>query len=514
MTAAPGPHRIFVERPVWCAALILISLLLSLWAVHADPVINGDGTNEVRAAQSLSNGEWHAGLNTARRPVYSVLAAVISRLTGMSVGHSAYALNAVLFAVLVLGYVALAETLGARTPGGRLLHWLAAFVVLLFPALNRFRSFITADVGYWAFYVWSLAWFMSYAAAPRRLSLWMWALAGLAALLFGLQALVYLCIVPLWWWAREAGTGGRARVLKALVVLGGIVLIVGYALWQQAWESGAPAGELLRHPAQHFSHASQQAEQALRFKLEGLRRLFLDRFSRHYDAVALLTTVVILSGVAVVRALGLLYAALTGYAWMTSKRMLPAATRYWWGAFVTLSLVLLLVPAMTRFEVSARNAMTAALSVLAIVPLALERLRRLGMQGQGKRRWLLPIALGLVLASGVAGLDLHANRLEWREAGLWLRATAAPGSSLYSNSRVVVYYSGLDGYRPGSGYTWQEAMRTVWSGHWRKYDYLAVVIPHSRAYRRRILMRDIRTRPVKVFTSPAGDRVLIFRPRH
>jgi hypothetical protein len=85
---------------------------------------------------------------------------------------------------------------------------------------------------------------------------------------------------------------------------------------------------------------------------------------------------------------------------------------------------------------------------------------------------------------------------------------------VYSNSPVVVYYSDLQGNRPESRYTWQEAMRMVWSNGWRRYDYLALAIDHSHAYRRRILMRDIHMRPVKVFTNGAGDRVLIFSRHH
>ncbi|MGA8261970.1 MAG: hypothetical protein WB783_17290, partial [Arenicellales bacterium] len=453
-------------------------------------------------------------LELARRPFYSALIALTSRVTGMTAAHGAYVLNTGLFAVLVLGYAALVETLGAPVPGGRPALWMAAFVVLLYPALNGFRSFVAADVGYWACYVWSLAWFMHHAETGQRRSLSMWALAALAALLFSLEALVFLVLIPAWEWARGGGRGGGARVKKVLVVLAGIAVLVVYALWQQAWQSGAPAGGLLRHPLHHLVHAGHETVQGLRFKLEGLRSVFLDQFSRHYDAVALLTTVALLSLAAVVRALGLVYAAVAAGSWLGARRMLPSVVRYWWGVFLTTSVVLLLVPAFTRFQVTPREAMTAALTVSAIIPLGLDRARRLRSSGESHWRWLLPAVLVLVLVSGAAGLYRHRDHTELRQAGLWLRSVAPPGRSVYSNSRVVVYYSGLRGNRPESRYTWQEAMRMVWSNEWRRYDYLAVVIDHAKAYRRGILIRDIQTTPLKVFANSAGDRVLIFSRHH
>lgn len=508
---AVGPHRFVVDRPVWCACLALASLLLSYWAIHLDPVINADGAGELRAAQLFAAGRWLDGLNAGDQPFYSALVALLGRLMGMSPGYSAYALNAFLFALLVVGFAVLVDTLGATLAGGRPAPWTAAVVVLLFPSLNGFRPFVTGDVGYWACYVWGLAWFMHHAAAPGRRSFAMWALATSAALLFRLEALVFLVVVPLWWLAERDGAA-RARLWKALVVIVALGVVAVYALWRHAWQSPTPAGGLLHHPLDHLAASARDAEEALRFKLLGLRSVFLDRYSRHYDAVALLTTLALLSASAVVKALGVLYAALAGYAWLNLRNMLRAAVRHWWGVFVVLSLTLLMVPAFTEFSVARRGAMTAALTIAAAVPFALERLRRLGAE-HGGRRWALPAALLLVLAVGIAGLDLPGGRTELREAGLWLRATAEPGSRLYSNSPIVVYYSGLDGYRPDSGYTWQQAMRTVWTGRWRRYDYLAVAIPGSKAYRVQILMRKMDSSPARTFTGADGGRVLVFKAR-
>lgn len=491
--------------------LVLASLSLSWWAIHSDPVVNADAVGELIAAKRFAEGAWRPALQAAGRPLYALLIGSASRLTGASVEHAAYALNAGLFALLTVGFVALVNTVGAEAPGGPPATWLAAVVALTYPALNGFRSFVSGDAGYWAFYVWSLAWFLHWVEARDRRSLWLWFASASAALLFSLEVVVFLLIVPAWWWVSSAKR--RRGILRVLVLVAAFALLVCYTSWRHTWHSEVAGLELLRHPVGHLMDGLHDAAQGVRFKLEGLRSAFLNQFSSHYDALALLTTLAALVAKALLEALGSVYAALAGYAWFTLKRTLPAATRYWWGVFAVLAAMVMLAPSFTEFEVTRRQGMVAALTLSAAIPLGLERLRRLRSEGGGLR-WVLPLALLLMAVTGIRGLDLGTRDAALRHAGLWLRARADAGSTLYSNSPVIDYYSGLEAYRPGSKYTWQEAMRTVWSGRWRDYDYLAVAIPHTRPYRKGILMRDIKHRPLKVLSDGRGDRVLIFKSGH
>lgn len=507
-SAAAPPHRLVRERPGLYAVVAAASLLLSLWAIYLDPVINSDGVNDVRAAQYFRGAEWRAGIEMAGEPVYAALAAAVSRVSGMSAAYSLYGLNAGLYAVLGVGFVALASVLG----GGRRTPLLAAVLVLLFPALNGFRSYISSDAGYWAFYVWSLAYFMHYAAARDRRSLAGWALAGLAALLFAVEGLVFLLVVPLWLLVHER-SGGYGRVLKMLVIAAAGAVLLAYALWEQEWHSHVPVGRLVLHPVDHLAEGWYEMGRGLRFKLEALRGDFLDRYSRGYDDAALAATLLVMCAAGLVKGLGVVYTILAAWALGVSRRILEPGQRYWWAVFAVVSASLLLVPALVEFAVSARDAMTAALTILATVPPALARLSRKRRDATGFGRWLLPLALALVVASGTAGLDLRSQRYHLREAGLWLRANVPAGSSLYSNSRTLVYYSGLYGYRPWADYSWQEAMAMVLHDRWRNFRYLALVIGAEDAHRESILMRKLDIEPVKTVTSARGDRVLIFDTR-
>lgn len=507
--SAARPPRLIFDRPGFYALVAAASLLLSLWAVYLDPVINHDGISEVRAAEYFSVAAWRAGLELAGQPLYSLFAAAISRVTGVSAAHGFYALNAALVALLAVGFVVVVSAMG----GGRRTQWLAALLILLFPALNELRSPISGDAGYWAFYVWGLAYFMRYAATRDHRSLAGWGLAALIALLFAVEVLVFLLLVPMWLHVQDHKPGGSRRALKWLVVAaGGLVLLV-YALWEQAWHSQVPVDSLLRHPVEQLADGWHELGRALRFRLEALQESFLDHFSQNYDEAALAATLLVTCAVGLINGLGPVYSALAGYALTVSRSVLAVEQRYWWAVFVVVSTLLLLGPALTSFVVEKRDAMTAALTLLAIVPAALERLWQNRSTQLGYRRWLLPLALVLVIGSGINGLDLRGQHYHLRDAGLWLRAAAAPDSSLYSNSEIVVYYSGLDGYRPRADYSWREAMATVWQDRWRDFDYFVVAIDGGNAHRESVLMRRIDIDPVMTFSSDAGDRVLVFDTR-
>lgn len=510
MSAPPAPHRVVLDGPWRCALVAAASLLLSLWAIQLDPVIDSAGVGNVRTAEYFHGAEWRAGVEAGGQPVYALLAAGLSRLTGMSAAYSGYALNAGFFALLAVGFMVLAAALG----GGRPAQLAAVLVVLLFPSLNGFRAGIMGDAAYWAGYIWSLGYFMHYAAAPGRRRLGAWAVVTLAASLFAIQALVFLFLIPLWLYACGDGRYRGARKTAALAA--GAAVILCYLLWTQALQSDGSAARLLLHPLERLSESWQELARAWRFRLEGLRRGFLDQYSQGYDNAALLATLLVASAAGLVKTLGLVYTVVAGGVLAVSRRILSATPGYWWRVFAVLSAALLPVPALVGFALDERDAMIAALTILAVVPAALERLWLDRGEGRGRRRWalpVLPVLLVLLLGAGINGLDLRTGDYYLREAGLWLRANAAPGSGLYSNSGVVAYYSGLEGTPPADGYAWREAMNTIQRGAWRDHDYLALRIEQSNAHREGILRRDIDLEPVGTFSNNAGDRVLIFDTR-
>ena len=119
----------------------------------------------------------------------------------------------------------------------------------------------------------------------------------------------------------------------------------------------------------------------------------------------------------------------------------------------------------------------------------------------------------LILVESLEGLDLGTGKRYLKQAGLWLRANAEAGATVYSNSRILIYYSGLRETRSNDEHSWEEAMQQVWTDDWRTHDYFALVMTKARRQHEVLLFRRIDAEPVKTFVNDEGDRVLIFRPR-
>ena len=151
----PGLPR---QYPGLVAVSVLASIALSAWCVWADPIINNDGVYYLRAATEISAGNWRQALSVYPWPFYSAFIALLGKLPGMDLIGAAHVLNALFAAVLVAGFLSAVYELG----GNRTTLIIAALLVLAFPTLNKYRSFIIRDVGYLAFHIWSLCFLFRY----------------------------------------------------------------------------------------------------------------------------------------------------------------------------------------------------------------------------------------------------------------------------------------------------------------------------------------------------------------
>ena len=127
--------------------LLALSLLLSLWLVAIDPVINRDAILYLRAAEAYLDQGLLASQALHGRPVLSICIAWLHQLTGLPLLYCGLLLNAAFYAVLVLAFVATVATLG----GDRRTQLFAAALILSHPIINEYRSSIMRDPAYWEY---------------------------------------------------------------------------------------------------------------------------------------------------------------------------------------------------------------------------------------------------------------------------------------------------------------------------------------------------------------------------
>lgn len=489
-------------------AAALASLLLSLWALYLDPVINMDGILYVEAAGDFARGDWAAGFAVYKWPFYSLIIGSVSFLTGIAEGKAAYLVNAGLYALVVLGFIALVRVLGGR---GRVL-WLAAALVLLHPELNAFRSFVIRDVGYWACYLWTLVFYLAYVHSGRARLLSSGILLAICAFLFRVEGIVLLTILPACIYAYRTGTGKRANTIVLLAALATGAAVAAAPLWHYVSEVKVSMGALLAQPLHHLANSWEILGADTHDRLAALQREFSGVTSYATSVPVYLVTVLTMALLESIKAVGVVFAGLIIYAFCRSGQYIQAPLRCWWWLMIGIQATLILQFGITNFFLAKRYPVALALTLLPIVPFLLDDLwRRWETRGR-KNPWPALIIAVLIGIQSLDGLNVGTRKHYLKDAGLWLRSNAPPGSSIYSNDRILLYYAGAEERRPGTGHSWDAAMQEVWSDGWRNYDYFVLAMPRIHAQHEVLLLREINAEPVKTFSNGRGDEVLIFKP--
>jgi len=502
------PYRIAVDHPRLCFAAAAASILLTLWALYVDPVVNVDGVLYIEAAEHFARGEWQAGLSVYKWPFYSLFIAAVSLVTGMAGGHAAYFLNAGLYILAILGLIALVKVLG----GGRRALWLAALVGLAHPTLNEFRSFIIRDVGYWACYLWTLALLLSYARNGDARLLAAGVIAAMGALLFRIEGIVLLTVLPACIYLGRGADRGWGPAVLLVAVLATAAAVAAAPLWQYVSEVSVSTAELLTSPWHHAANSWALVGAGIDDRLQALQREFPGLSSRAAALPVYLLTVLAIMLIELVKSVGIVFSGLIVYAARARHVHLAGDARRWWRLALGLQALLVLQFGVANFFLAERYPLALALTLLPVVPLVLDDLLRRAGQPERRHWWRAALIAALIAVETVEGLDIGTQKQYLKDAGLWLRANAPAGSEVYSNNRILIYYSALRDANPGADHSWETAMQEVWADQWQTYDYFALVMTRSRRQHEVLLLRRMGADPVKTFENENGDRVLIFRP--
>ena len=102
---------------------VIVSVLLSIWSIAIDSVINNDGIEYVRAAELLSSGDWQAAFSVYKWPFYPWLMMWVGDTVGISYETAGHALNTLFFTLVVVFFVTSSDSgslvIDTITAGGK-----------------------------------------------------------------------------------------------------------------------------------------------------------------------------------------------------------------------------------------------------------------------------------------------------------------------------------------------------------------------------------------------------------
>lgn len=411
------------------AAAILLSMTL---AAMMGEVINRDGIIYVRAAQAFLDGGLEAAMQVYNWPAYSILFALLSRLSGLSLETSAHLVNAALMVLLADAFIRLCARLAPQTAR----PWVAALVFLSFPPLSHSLE-IYRDWGYLAFAV--------FAAVPmvrfwqdergRAADALLWQAGIGAATLFRVEGAVLLALTPLALLFQARPWPLRLR--RALLAGGWTVppLLAALALISSNAAALGKLIDLLTYANPDivfaaFNDAAQRIAQAL------------NKYTDDFAPYMLASGIVTMAAWMTVKNLGAFLFVLTLYGLYRFglPRQRGFGLIYTWLAIVALILFVYLA---TRLTIVGRYGLFAACLLLTVTSVLVSRLFE-PAAGEGRpRRWLRFAVLAGLLLGAAATIGARPDYKAYiRDGGLWIRNELPADATVITNDYIIDYYAG------------------------------------------------------------------------
>lgn len=484
--------------------IIVISLLLSLWLIMIDPVLDRDAILYLRAADAYLQDGLLASQKLFGRPLLSICFATLHQVTGLPLLYAGLLLNSLFYALFCVTFVATVSALG----GDRRVQLIAAIVVLAHPSLNDQRSSILRDPAYWVFALLAFRQLLLYVQQPGwKHQLYWLAYIGLASL-FRFEGLFFAVLAPFALLATQDLPDRGKHCLRLLSpTLIGLVAAVALALFYME-------GSLLE--SMRLPGISRYVDRLLALPEQfgalaaATGNIVLEVNSREDAAAATiagLATVLLLN---ICRALSWPVVLVLLSQWR-HRDHLRHDNAVLLNAHLWICLAYLATFTLINHFMSERYASQFIIFFLLYLPFLLD-----GMWRSGKRSMPRILALGLLVILSVDSLHNRNHEKAFiRDAKNWLLTNTPQRASLVSNNEYLAYFSRRDFDWKVATFNRFDLQKLLSAQHyWRDKDYLAMRVTRHNTQAWSAFLRQHSLKEMMVFDGQGHGKVAIVKLRH
>jgi len=490
----------------------LISLVLSIWSIGIDSVINNDGVIYVRAAELLSSGDWGSALGIYRWPFYPWLIMLVGDTLGISYKVAGHSLNSIFFALVVIFFVDAVRAFGAVS---RLALVTALVIALAHPAFNEYRAFLIRDPGYLAAYLLAVCCFARHCRQPLLRYRVIAAACLVVATLFRVEGLVFLFCSPMLFNltnSRISSYGTRHWI----VLLVSIVLIVGLGSFVFSWLLTMPTSQLyslnyIGSPVGLMFESWSQIAAGVNDKL-GILRAFLGPYSASNTYMLFGLAVIAVLGAAILNELTVPFSLLIVYALLRpTANTLQGSRRNIWAALLLLNVLVLLVFTCIFMFLAPRYPLAICMTLLLLVPFAASevwaRARSISFFG----RCIVLLLLTWAVGESWSGVSNFSRNDHHRTAGIWIAENSDESAVIVTNSRKVAYYAGHYNEPESWGAEPSDLLRYFSKkDESREADFVVVELSRDDTALATRFSEGAGVSPIQIFDNGHGDWILIF----
>jgi hypothetical protein len=491
----------------------IASICLSVLARYRADIVNPDAICYLQSAATIESGGLRQAMHLCSQagwPLYSLLIYLLAKFSQLSQLNAAYILDGLCSLITVLTFMQLVRQLGGRTA---IVLWCAALVILSAHEFNVTRQYLIRDHGFWAGYLLSIKFLLDYLAQPRWLSALAWSVSLLVAMLFRIEGMVFLLILP--WLLCLAPQLKLKRCIVMLaqlyLLLMIVFLVLGAWLIKHPEISLARLGRLQELVLQMF-HAGLLVWQQLQHAATNFAAITISPYSLYEAKLVFFLAVLAWYCCRVIGCLSIVYAGLLAYGLWRRSLVLPWQGSVVLRSYICLNVLITLIFLLEQLYMTSRYLMALILTLMLWLPFVLAKLYSSWQLSRVLWRfWLLVIVIIVIGFSGI--INRHHSKLYIRQAGEWLASHLNAHDSLYANDLQLMYYSDHFGqkiFQQWQDYSNPLVIQQLAQHKWRQYRYLALKLPHAE---QKILLNryQLKMQPLKVFMNYAGDQVRIYR---
>ena len=429
-------YQLYRDHPLLVLSTIIINIALSLWCLYLDPIINFDGVIYTSLAQLFLDDQITQAFDYYSWPFYPLFIALVAKLFFLNLETAAFVLNTIFSISLTLAFICIVAELSSQTESTnrrqRILI-IAAIVILFFPSISKYRSFVIRDFGYLSFYLWSLYFIFRFCATPNKKNLIGWLLSAGLSCLFRFEGIFFAFVAPYFLLLFGATSlPHRKSILATLSVF--ITAISSALLFWYAQDKYLDMVEIAKSSNKN---------------IHGLGDLFLANIRHQLGNQPL--TIINFSGLLLghvssvfyelIRRMALLYFIFSIYAYFRRLTLNHHLQHRIWLIYLIINLLLLISFSLSNSFLISRYTMASALTLLVLTPFAIDHFITLATNKGFKAKIFLVSVLAVLLLVSADRLHIKSNKHFIKSAGLWIKQHTPSNASVYSNNKLVIYYA-------------------------------------------------------------------------
>ncbi len=411
------------------------SILLSLWLSASSDIISRDSTLYLKVAQAFLDAGFVEAFKTWSWPFYPVFFALIHQLTGLSLEHSAYALNAILNAVVCVAFVKIYSKIAFN--GHRL--WVAALFIITFVGFNDYRGDIIRGYGFWAFTLLAVYFYLSFYQTRQKAEAFKWQMSIFIATLFRPEAIVFAFAAPLYFlfipsvpFKQRLSSYAWLSSFILLIVLSVLVVFLVSAEFRELILNHRPIQADYLSPTFLLGSFNQGVDNFIKYVL-------VWDYSAKYAALMLASGLLTMLVYKVLLNLGLVYAGIWGagiyHKWLRLKKE-SWIVLY----FALIAFAILMVLNFSRFYVSSRYIVLLVILLGLIVAQYLDVL--LFRLSQNRKKWLLAaVSVYIAVQFLDSIISIGASKAPIKDIAQWTVQNIGTNEKIACNESRLGYYS-------------------------------------------------------------------------